>query len=222
MDKVLLYDFNQAGSRIVDLSWQGVMECVRQLNATGHARLRILPETLQVERVQEDAGKGLEEFYVATVAAADEVTGYTTVGTSTEPVYMRLRDGTTKFDVFARAKALNKAQRNALKMHIPERLRQAIIALGKGDEKRVLEVKHGAGAAAAAQLPPPVATEAARALEERARVLWVEIKKLPGWRELMLPGVFNAKLSRARSSEAELESFVEALESMRAKLAGEG
>jgi hypothetical protein len=220
MDKVLLYDFSQAGSRVIGLSWNGVQECVRLLNGTAHARIRIMPETLQVEEIQDDVGKGPETFYVATVAATDEVTGYTTIGTSTEPKNMRLKTGKTKFDVFARAKALNKAQRNALAMHIPERLRQALLALHKGDDQRVLEVKHGAGAAAAAQLPPPVESEQARALEAEIKATWGEIRLLPGWKDRMLPGVYQAKLSRARSSEADLEAFKDALVSLRDSLKG--
>jgi hypothetical protein len=51
MDKVLLYDFPQDGSRLVDLSINGVLECVRQMNQTTRARVAIMPETLQVEIV---------------------------------------------------------------------------------------------------------------------------------------------------------------------------
>jgi hypothetical protein len=221
MDKVLLYDFSKGGTNVVDLSWQGVMECVRLLNGTGHARLRIMPETLQVEveTIEAENGRGPEPYYVATVAATDEVTGYTTIGTSTEPRRMKAK-GKIVDDVFARTKAVNKAQRNALKMHIPERLRQAVIALHKGHDQRVLDIKHGAGAAAAAQLPPPVQSEQARALEAEIKATWGEIRLLPGWKDRMLPGVYQAKLSRARSSEPDLEAFRDALVSLRDSLKG--
>jgi hypothetical protein len=218
MDKVMLYDFSRSGTRIVNLSWAGTLECIRQMNQTTRARVAIDRESLVVEEVHEDAGNGPEWFYVATVTATDAISGLTTIGTSTEPKLMRMNNGTTKWDVFARTKAVNKAQRNALGMHIPERLRQAIIAMGKKDETRLLEVKHGAGATAAAQLPPPVGTPRAVELEKECRAVWQQIKGLAGWRDKMLPGQFNAKLSRARSSEVELESLRDALVSLHESL----
>lgn len=215
MDAVLLYDFNRSGTKVVGLSVKGVYEAVRLLNATGHARIRAMPETVTFGSERRNVGKGDEEFIVCTIAAADEVSGLVVLGTAMEPVLMHKKDGTTPFDQFCRAKALSKAQRNALAGHIPERLKQAMVAMHKGDERRVLEVKHGAGAQAAAQLPPPVDTPAAKALEEECRVVWREIRGLAGWREKMLPGVFQAKLSRARSSEADLEAFRDALVSLK-------
>ncbi len=218
MDRVLLYDFNRSGTKVIDLSIKGVLEVVRLLNATGHARIRVMPETRVIERERRDVGNGEEEFVICSIAAMDEVSGLVVVGESMEPVLMRKRDGTTPFDVFCRSKALSKAQRNALKGHIPERLRQAVIAMHKGDQQRVLEVKHGAGATAAAQLPPPVDSPEAKALEEECRETWQRIRTLKGWRERMLPGQYGAKLSRARSSIAELEAFRDALLSLEESL----
>lgn len=213
MDKVLMYDFDGK----VDLSVNGVFECVRLLNATGHARIAIAKGTLTVEVEQGDNGPD----YVATVAAEDPVSGLLLYASATEPKHMKLRNGNTKVDPFARQKAISKAQRNALKRHVPERLRQAIIAMHKGDAQRVLDVKHGAGATAAAQLPPPVDSPAAKELEGECQRLWTEIRGLPDWRSFMLPGVYNAKLSRARSSEVALEAFRDELLSLRTKLGGE-
>jgi hypothetical protein len=214
MDKVLMYDFEKGGSRLVDLSVNGVFECVRLLNATGHARIRIAKGTLTVD--VEPGEDGLE--YVATVAAEDEVSGLLLYASAAEPKHMKLRGGKTKPDPFARQKAISKAQRNALKRHIPERLRQGMLALHRGDSGRVLEIQHGVGAQAAAALPAPVDTPEANALVAQIESTWLEIRKMPGWKEKMLPGVFNAKLSRARSSEVELRSFLDALESLRETL----
>jgi hypothetical protein len=212
MDKVLLYDFPQDGSRLVDLSINGVLECVRQMNQTTRARVAIMPETLQVEIVDvPDRGP----HFQATVAARDEIAGLVMIGTAMEPQNPRRRNGGTYYDKFARTKAISKAQRNALKQHIPERLRQAIIALHKRDATRLLEVKHGAGAAAAAELPPPVVSERAEALVAECREIYVEIKALPGGLEKLKPGMFNHELSRARSSEDALESYRDALVSRR-------
>lgn len=207
MDAVLMYDFDGK----VDLSVNGVFECVRLLNATGHARIAVAKGTLAVDQVQGE--DGVE--YVVIVAAEDPVSGLLLYASATEPKYMRLRNGRTKFDPFAMQKAISKAQRNALKRHIPERLRQAVIALHRKDPRRLLEVKHGAGAAAAAELPPPVVSERAEALVVECRAIYVEIKALPGGLEKLKPGMFNHELSRARSSEDALESYRDALVSRR-------
>lgn len=221
-DPVMMFDFDRSGTRVRDLSVKGVLECARLLNATGHARIRAMPNTVTFGSDFRDVGKGNEEFVVCTIAAADEVSGLVVLGTAMEPVLMRLKNDKTKFDVFCRAKALSKAQRNALKGHIPERLRQAMLALFAKDDRRMLEVKHGAGAAAAAQLPPPLATPEAEALESECRDIWAAIRGLEGWRNHMLPGVFGAKLSRARSSLVDLEAFRDLLLSLKEKLEDEG
>lgn len=210
MDKVLMYDFSRGGTRVVDLSVNGVFECVRLLNATGHARIGIVEGSLSVAVEAGDDGPE----YVVDVAARDEVSGLTLYASATEPRIMDTRRG-PKRDPFARQKAISKAQRNALKRHIPERLRQGMLALHRGDQARVLEVKHGAGAAAAAELPPPVVSERAEALVAECRAIYVEIKALPGGLEKLKPGMFNHELSRARSSEDALESYRDALVSRR-------
>lgn len=216
LDDVLLYSFRKDGKLLTDLSWQGVMECVRQLNATTKTRIRVIPETLTVDESIEDTGDGPEPYLTATVAAVDEVTGYLTVGTSSEPKNLHKKNGDRPFDVFARAKAINKAQRNAMGMHIPERLRQAVIALYLKDERRVLEVKHGAGAAATAQLPPPVATPKADELVKDIRAIYADIRRLSI--SSLLPGQFNRKLERARSSEDALEALRDELDAQRTHL----
>lgn len=213
MDRVLMYDFRKGSSQVTDLSVNGVFECIRLLNATGHARIGIVEGSLSVAIEPGDDGPE----YVVDVAARDEVSGLTLYASATEPRMMRTNNGPKK-DPFARQKAISKAQRNALKRHIPERLRQGMLALHKGDNARVLEIQHGAGAAAVAELPPPLATPEATALEGEIKAIWGEVRKQPGWQEKMLPGVFGAKLSRARSSLVELEALRDALQSLLALL----
>jgi hypothetical protein len=217
-DPVLFYDFRRGGERVEGLSVKGIYEAVRLLNATGHARIRTMPDTVMFGSEHRDAGRGTEEFVVCTIAAADDVSGLMIAGTAMEPILMRLRTGGTKFDVYCRAKALSKAQRNALAGHVPERVKQAMLAMYKGLDARVLEIKHGAGAAAVAELPPPADTPRAKELEREAKEIYADIKLLPGWQRAMLPGKFNAELSRARSSETALEAFVGALSSLREAL----
>jgi hypothetical protein len=217
--KVMLYDFSQGGSRIVDLSYQGVNEAVRLMNQTGKCEIAIDPSAFggrgyDEQVVTEDIGNGAEDFYVVTVYAVDRRTGYGQFGTSTEPKLLRLRNGSTKWDVFARTKALNKAQRNALKVMIPEALRQTLIAQFKGDDVALRQIQAGAGAVELAQLPAPLTDERAQALKTRARRLYEEIKEhAPGGIKVnLLPAQFHAYLSRAEHSHERLEEFVGYLE----------
>lgn len=207
---VMLYDFPQGGRRLIDLSYQGVMEAIRLMNATGKCRIRVRPDSLHVEEVVEDAGNGRERFVVATVYAEDEVTGYGQFGTSTEPLYMRLRDGRTRWDVFARTKAINKAQRNALKTLIPEQMRQTLIAQYRGDDVAIRRIQAGPGAEALAELPPPLTDERAEQQKQEARRLYDEIRELaPGGVAVGLPpALFHSYLARAEHSHERLADYL--------------
>jgi hypothetical protein len=76
------------------LTVHAVQDLVQQMNWSGKARIGVLPETAEFERITEDAGYGPEPFWQATIAARDDVTGQVWMGTSSEPVYMRLRQAT--------------------------------------------------------------------------------------------------------------------------------
>jgi hypothetical protein len=225
--KVMLYDFSQGGSRLVDLSYQGVNEAVRLMNQTGKCKIAIDRDAFggrgfDEQVVTEDAGNGPEQFYVITVYAADAVTGYGQLGTSSEPKLMRLRDGSTKWDIFARTKALNKAQRNALKVMIPEALRQTLIATYRGDDVALRQIQAGAGAALIAELPPPLTDERAQALKTRARKLYEEIREhAPGGIKVnLLSAQFHAYLTRAEHDHERLEEFIGYLEQRLAEAKG--
>lgn len=225
--EVSLYDFPQGGSRLIDLSYSGVREVVHLMNRTGKCRLRVMPGSLSVSEVVEDD----EPHYVADVWAEDAVTGEAFLGTATEPKRMKITAATARkwkekgkavpedrmvWDTFARTKAVNKAQRNALKQFIPEQIRQTLIAQYAKDPARIRVIEAGAGAAAEAALPPPLDTPEAEALRKRARAIFDEIKAAD--RLALLPGAFHQRLSRASSSLESLESFCEALEAKRDEL----
>lgn len=221
--KVMLYDFSQGGSRLVDLSYQGVNEAVRLMNQTGKCEIAVDRDAFNGRGydeavVTEDVGNGPEDFYVLTVYAVDARTGYGQFGTSTEPKLMRLRDGKTKWDIFARTKALNKAQRNALKTMIPEGLRQTLIAQYKGDERALKEIQAGAGAASIAELPPPLTDGKAEELKARARELFAELRESS--KLTVLPAQFHAYLTRAEHSHERLEEFIAYLEGKRDEAKG--
>lgn len=220
--KVMLYDFEQSGSRLVDLSYQGVNECVRLMNSTGKVRIRIRPDVREIRREVIDG----EEYVTATVYAEEETTGYGQFGTAREPLRMKLKPGTAKryreqgkpvdsqgkvFDSFAETKALNKAQRNALRVMIPERMRQALIAQARKDESALRTIQMGAGAAEYATLPAPADSPEAKQLTADCRAIYSEIRGLSV--TSLLPGQFNAKLSRAAHDESLLAALRDELQS---------
>lgn len=235
--KASLYDFPQGGQRIVDLSYQGVNELVRLMNATGRCKIAVDKDSLHVETVVEDAGNGPEPFLVATVYAADAVTGYGQFGTSSEPQRLRLKQSTadkrrrageripednTVFDVFARAKAVNKAQRNALKVFIPEEIRQTLIAQYAGDTSRVQRIQTEQEQKML-ELPPPLTDERALALSAKADGIYDRIRELGGGRGKVEfpPGQYAAWKLQAVHSHELLEKLVDYLEKREGEIAAQ-
>lgn len=225
--RTMLYDFTQGGSRLVDLSSKGVNECVRLMNRTGKCAIRVLPTMLSIEETIEDG----EEWVTATVYAEDAKTGQGHFGTASQPKRMKVRASTAKryrddgkaigaddtvWDKFARAKAMSKAQRNALAGHIPETMRQTLIAQYTGDDQALRVIKAGAGAQQVAELPPPLTDERAEALKARAREVFAEIRERDPLK--LLPATFHAYLSRAEHSHERLADFVTFLEAKRDEL----
>jgi hypothetical protein len=235
--KASLYDFPQGGQRIVDLSYQGVNELVRLMNATGRCKIAVDPSSLTVETIVEDAGNGPEPFLVATVYARDAVTGYGQFGTSSEPQRLRLKKSTadkrrrngeripeddTIFDVFARAKAVNKAQRNALKVFIPEEIRQTLIAQYAGDVSRVQRVQTEQEQKML-ELPPPLTDERALALSAKADEVYDRIRELGGGRGKVEfpPGQYAAWKLQAVHSHELLEKLVDYVEKREGEIAAQ-
>lgn len=225
---VMLYSFEQAGETLTDLSVQGVYECVRVMNATGKVRIHIAEESLRIETSTEDVGSGPEDCWIATVYATDPRTGFGQFGTfvqskrtaltASKAAYRkqkRTRDGkahgvaddNTVANPFARQIALNKAQRNALRAMIPERIRQALIAQYLGDTDRVRVIEVGAGARNIADLPPKLT-------DDRAQALHDEIKRVYDLLHAaapiaLLPAQLYAYTIRAQHSHTELEALLE-------------
>lgn len=201
-----LYDFGEGRNRKVDLSFSGVRECIHLMNRTGKVKLRIIPKSLEVEEFSEED----EAYYRATVWAEDRVTGEAYSGTSVEPKVLKLRNGKERWDEFAHTKAVNKAERNALKKFIPEPIRQTLIAQYMKEPERVKKIAAGAGAEAIAELPPPATSEKAEQLRGECRRIYDEIKQIDRTKWL-LPGAFNALLVRHEWSEDRLGELVEHL-----------
>jgi hypothetical protein len=217
----MLYDFPQGGQKVIDLSYAGVNECVRWMNSTGKVKIAVDPSVPPViETVVEDLGEGPVDCWQVTVYARDAVTGYGQFGTFIQPKWTKLkpetakryeRDGKTVDEAgrapnpFARQVALGKAQRNALKLMIPEKIRAVLIAQKKGDPKAVKEIRAGAGAEGVAELPPPLQDEKADALRAEIRGLHEELRKLDPIK--VTPAAFHAYMTRAEHSHERLEEF---------------
>jgi hypothetical protein len=210
--KVMLYSYVKDGKRVTDLSYAGVKETVRTLNARGATRIKVVEDPAPVF---EDVMDGEESFIQCTVYAVDTLNGGGGWGTAEEPRNMKLKNGKTKRDPFARQKALGKAQRNAEKTMIPEEFRQLLIALFLKDQQAVREIREGAATDSdLAQLPPPIDTPEMKVKEERARELYAEIQQhAPGGVKVGLtPGNFFRYTQRGLTDHGRMDEFLVFLE----------
>jgi hypothetical protein len=214
LGKRWVYDLGSRGGR--GLTVDAVQDITQQMNWSGRCRIKVLPETLHVEVIEADEGDGPEPFWCATIAAHDELSGLTLVGTSMEPQKMKLKESTAQakrregkpvpednrvFDRFSRAKAINKAQRNALEAHVPEAVKVTLIAMAAKNPALVERIQTDAEAKVS-DLPPPLTTpEATEAIAELGR-MYDEIRELGGGkgRILLPPGQYNAYLVQSQHS----------------------
>lgn len=190
------------------LTVDAVQDISQQMNWSGRCRITLLPETLDVEVIQADEGRGMEPFWVATIFAEDEMTGQRHAGTSMEPQQMQLKAETAAakrnkgatipednkvFDRFARAKAVNKASRNAEEKHIPEAVKLTLIAMAKNKPSMIEKIQTPTEAKAA-DWPAPLTTPEAQALNEECEAIYTEIRGLGGGRGALElpPGLFGS------------------------------
>lgn len=200
LGKRWVYEFPDGkGGLTRGLTIDAVEDITQQMNWTGRCAIGVLPDTLDVEVIDADEGHGDEKFWVATVAAIDERTGARQIGTAMEPQNMRLRNGKTRFDRFARTKALGKAQRNAMEHFIPEVVKLTLISMAAKNPSMVERIESDAEAKVR-ELPPPLDTPEAKKLIGELGAMYDEIRDLGGGRGkvLLTPGQYHAYLVQSQ------------------------
>lgn len=215
----LVYSFGEGNDRKTGLSYEGVAEVVREMNSNRHTAIRVSPDVAPVLReVQEDDENGNTLTYIeALVYAEDTMNGGGDWGTARQAKFQVFRNASRKpkLDPFATAKALSKAQRNAMKPLTPVVFREALIAKMLQNPARVAELRLGMGDPTA-EMPPPLTDERAVALKEGIRGVYRAIRDVDPM--ALLPGQFNAKLSRAEHEHERMEELLAALEAQLAHL----
>jgi hypothetical protein len=192
----MLYSFEQGGQLLTDFTVAGVNETIRLMNERGGTQVGISSQQPIADEFTENGEKYYRVMVFAKDARFPESGRW---GTAVEPAMMDTKKKGKVWDKFALTKALNKAQRNALRAFIPEDFRQTIIAMYLG-EGRVKELKP-LGGGAVAELPPPLNDEKAQALKAEIEESYRELKTLNRLR--MPPGRLHVYLTRAESESHE-------------------
>ncbi len=216
----LIYSFKGSdGKPNTGLSYEGVSEVVREMNATPYAQIRVAKDFVPIIReVSEENEHGQVVTYLeALVYAEDAHNGGGMYGTARQAKFQVFRDKNKKprLDPFATAKALSKAQRNAMKPLTPVEWRETLIAKHLGNPERVQVLRRGMGDPQA-EMPPPLHDERAVELKAQIRATYKAIRDVDAM--ALLPGQFNARLSRAEHEHERMEELLAALEAQLAHL----
>lgn len=207
----MVYSFSPSGGgkAVTDLSYGGVREVVRTLNREHFTAIQIDGD--RPPMVDEFTEEGTA-YYRVMVYAKDVATGQGQWGTAVEPKKMKLRNGSEKWDKFALTKALNKAQRNAMKACLPLKFVEVIKAQYLKDANKVRELLAGPGAEAVAELPPPLDTPEAKALQAKIRERYRELADMN--RLALLPAKFNVLLTNVAHDLTRMQDMLEHVEGL--------
>lgn len=206
--EVMVYSFTQQGKRLTDLSYAGVREVVRTLNTRGYTAIRVGAQPPLVDEIVEND----ESYYRVMVYAEDSRTGSGQWGTAVEPKHIQKRNGERPWDKFALTKALNKAQRNAMKALLPLEFQQTVVAQYLGDASKVRQIRVGSGAEKTAELPAPLDDAEAKGLLAQIHERYDELKGLN--RLAMVPAAFNDYLTRSAHDHVRLRDMLAHVESL--------
>lgn len=201
--QTFLYSFSNRGARMTDLTVAGVNEAVRLMNERGGTQIGISEQAPIVEREEVDGKKYIR---VMVFARDSRMPGSGKWGTAVEPLYFE-KGG---WDKFAFTKALNKAERNALKKQIPEEFRQMLIAQYLGTVhhqqlKSIEELKVAGGGTAELPEGPALTDDRAEALRGEINDRYRQLREL---NPLKLPPAL--KTQRLKQAEADGHERMEA------------
>lgn len=217
----MVYSYKQGGGTVTGLSWKGVQEAVRQMNTRRMGRIKIdaQPPVFEEITVDVDTGKKDEDGQPlreskravrCTVYAVDEVFGSGRYGTATQLREFKQRKPDKKgnpiwaTDTFADAKALSKAQRNAMEGMLPLQLVEELktLYLGRGS------VEYIEATAVVTNHPPALTDERATELGDEIRELYEQVKRVhPEGLKALPPGQFNRYFTAAQHDHQRLEEF---------------
>lgn len=226
--KAMVYSFPSEGGQATGLSWKGVQEAVRQMNTRKMGRIKVTdrPPIYEEITVDVDTGRKDDDGAIVTEAhkavrvqvyAVDEVFGSARWGTATQLRDFKARSKKDKKgnplwfpDSFADAKALSKAQRNAMEGMLPLELVEELKAayVGKGSVEYI-----DSTAVDITELPPALDDERAQVLGDEIRKLYADFKQLhPNGLKAMPPAEFNRYYVAAQHSHERLEDFKQHME----------
>lgn len=115
-----VYSFSQDGKPVTGMTVAGVNEMSRQLTKKKDSgiKIRIVPDSIKIERgVEENGEQGVSVILIA----ENMLTGETAIGAKFEPFQKTGRKGKYP-NTFALEKAVSKAERNAKRKLIPEKV----------------------------------------------------------------------------------------------------
>lgn len=115
-----VYSFSEGGKTVTGLTVAGTNETARQLTRKKDSgyKIRIIPESIKIEHNIEMGGElGINVYLLA----ENMLTGETAIGAKFEPYEKRGKNGKYK-NTFSLEKAVSKAERNAKRKLIPEKI----------------------------------------------------------------------------------------------------
>jgi hypothetical protein len=219
----MVYSFPSEGGKATGLSWKGVQEAIRQMNTRQMGRIKVTDQPPIFEEITVDVATGRKDDEGRTVNeprravrvqvyALDEVYGTARWGTATQLREFKSKNKKDKKgdplwfpDSFADAKALSKAQRNAMEGMLPLELVEELKAayLGKGRVEYI-----NSTAVDITELPPALDDDLAKQLGDEIRGLYAEFKQThPSGLKAMPPAEFNRYYIAAQHSHDRLEDF---------------
>lgn len=134
--ELMAYEFTVSGKKVRGLSYEGVNECVRTVNARQIGTIECPPHPApQFTQTLDEEGN---EVWECMVYAIDRRNGGGCWGIASASRFPKRQDGTRYADPMSKRKALSKAQRNAKKALVPMAIQVELLKVLTGAQiKRI-------------------------------------------------------------------------------------